>query len=246
LPGDTGKAFSNRPADGSFTLNGMTPEYASLTVLAPGYYSQIRQVDPGVDAEALIFELKRRPDTISLPWGDGEIIIPSESTTGITAEEITLSNGWIWGKTKSGEPKQIHLADKTISLAGGKFAVEYLSAMGRGWLVVLEGEALLSGANMVETVPVSAGQMTLLMEGRTPGPIPYDAVVLAALRGDESGLVQAVPEPTLMDRVREQIARAGMGTAQVLTLVTYAFILVSLILIPLLGLYSFIRKSRKK
>ena len=59
--------------------------------------------------------------------------------------------------------------------------------------------------------------MAALVERRTPKPIPYDPVTVSALRESNTIPVQAVWEPTIMDRIRDQFVKIGMGTAQVLT-----------------------------
>jgi hypothetical protein len=244
--GSAGRVFISQPGDGSITLHGMPAESKSIIVLAPGYYSQTHQIDPGSDPRTFVYELSRRPDTTSIPWGDGEIVIPSESTTEVNVNGITLINGWVWGNTQISEQKTIHLLGMTIVPSQGQFALEYNPASHQGWLYIINGEAGISGDGFAGTVELSTGQMAALIDRRTPRPIPYDPVTVSVFRESDAIPVQTAWEPTIIDRIRNQFVKIGIGTAQVLTLATYVLILVSIVLVPILGLVRISRKSRKK
>ncbi len=133
----------------------------------------------------------------------------------------------------------------TISPSNGRFALEYDLARNQGWLYVFEGQASISGEGFAEIVELTSGQMAALIERRTPRSIPYDPVTLSAFREDHPIPVQAVREPTIMDRIRNQFVKIGIGTAQVLTSAIYVLILVSIVLVPVLWLVRISRKSRK-
>jgi hypothetical protein len=240
-----GTVIRNQPGDGSFALYDLPAQSESMVFAAPGYYSQTHWIDFANTSQPVSVELSRRPDTISLPWGDGEIVIPSESVTENTESGIRLINGWIWGYSQITVPMKIQALDLTISLSKGNFALEYEPVNGQGWLYVIDGEAEIIGEKIKEPIKVVAGQMAILVEGRAPLPISFDPLVFSALQGDQHSVIQPFWEPTLIARIRDRVARIGVGTAQILTLVIYGTILVSIVLVPLFGLYWFLKKPRK-
>ena len=237
--------FRNQPDDGSFTLYDLPTQSEYMVVVAPGYYSQIHQINFANTSQPILVELSRRPDTLSLPWGDGEIIIPPESATEINERGIKITNGWIWGYTQTIQPIKIQMLDLTISLSNGKFAIEYEPLSGQGWLYVFKGEAGIIGGNITEPLKVVAGQMTVLIEGRKPLPVPFDPIVFSALHANQIVIIEPNWESTLIMRILDQVTKIGIGTAQILTLITYVMILVSIALIPLFGLYWYRRKFQK-
>jgi hypothetical protein len=62
-------------------------------------------------------------------------------------------------------------------------------------------------------------------------------VVVSALHPDQSSPLPLNWEPTLKARIRDQLARIGISTAQLITFITYFIVLTSLFIIPFVALY---------
>jgi hypothetical protein len=68
---------SNTPDSGAYTLTGLPTESLTAIASAPGYYHLAQVVNPSMGSAD--FVLTRRPETTSIPWGSGEILVPPES-----------------------------------------------------------------------------------------------------------------------------------------------------------------------
>lgn len=225
------------PVTGNYHLPGLDP--AKVTVIAdvPGYYSQAQVTDLSAAQEIrLDFSLVRRPDTTLLPWGDGNLILPSETVYEASQGTITLQNGWVWGKNRADAELNLQVAGNQITLNSGSFAVKYTPSQG-GWLYLPEGEALLRTADGLE-VRMSGGEMVALSEHGTPLPVPFNETVVASFQqGDESPLISKW-EPTLEAQARDRLAQIGISIAQVITFVTYILVLIVIAGLIIGGIYS--------
>jgi len=229
---------------GKYSLTGVDAANLTITANAPGYYSQAKVIDLSKDLIGnLDFALVRQPDTKVLPWGDGEIVIPSDSIFSTDEMGITLTHGWLWGQSTIAEPQSVQLAEVQIVLTNGTFAIEYLPPSG-GWFYLSDGEALIKTADGTE-VHVRGGEMVALSDGALPHPIPYDSALIAVMYSDLEVPVATVWEPSLSAQFRDRLARIGINVAQVITFVTYMLVLTAIAALLIGGLYSLWKYAKK-
>lgn len=223
------------PVSGAYRLFELDPAKVTVIADAPGYYSQAQVVDLSEAQEGRFdFSLVRRPDTLLLPWGDGNLILPAETVYEENPGGIILRNGWIWGMNGTDTDLNLQVAGKQISLRNGSFALQYLPS-GEGWLYLFEGEALLRTTDDHE-VPLRSGEMAALSAGGIP--VPYEATVVAAFqRGQKSPLLHQW-EPSLEAQFRDRLAQIGINIAQVITFVTYTLVLIAIVVFVIGGIYS--------
>ena len=192
----------------------------------------------------LDFSLVLRPETTLLPWGDGTIVIPLETVSSIEGKTIIFDQGWLWGEGQSEEPLVIQWDDMQIQIPGGGFALERLPAQ-PAWLYVFEGEASIWQGETTSPVIVQAGEMVYLSSNHQPQPSSYDPIVVHALRTDESPAVNPVWQPSLSAQIRDRLAQAGIGTAQIMTFITYLLALLILCIFPIIIVKSYIKNRRE-
>jgi len=225
------------PVTGNYQLPRLDP--AKVTVIAdvPGYYSQAQVTDLSAAQEIrLDFSLVRRPDTTLLPWGDGNLILPSVTVYEASQGTINLQNGWIWGENGTDAELNLQVAGNQITLQSGSFAVKYTPLQG-GWLYLPEGEALLRTADSLE-VRMSGGEMVALSEHGTPLPVPFNETVVASFQQNEESPLISKWEPTLEAQARDRLAQIGISIAQVITFVTYMLVLIVIAGLLIGGIYS--------
>jgi len=229
--------------EGHYALHGMPVEKATLVVDAPGYYSQARVVDQKTSSNGESdFKLVRRPETQSIPWGDGEIIVPSETRSSSSGQHIFLERGWLWGYNQNEDNVIIQVGSVEIGLLSGIFALEDVPGQAT-WFYLLDGSGTITLDGGTNILPIQAGQMIVLGEDSQASVIPYNPVVVRALHSNDRVPVSTTFQPTLMAQIANRLALIGIDIARLITLVTYAIILVSTILLPLIAFY---RWSRQK
>ena len=218
LGSQTGQTFA---ASGTYSLFGLTAVRATVIVNAPGYYSQansIAKMDPS--GSTLDFSLVRRPDTLSIPWGAGAVVLPADTLYSLNGQTISFTQGWLWGQGQSEKPLVIQFEDMQISLPAGHFALERLPA-GPAFLYIMAGQASIQQTGTTLSIPVQAGQMVLLSQGQVPAPVPYDPVAAWVFHAASAAPVSPFWQPGLGAQLRDRLARIGIGTAQAVTFITY-------------------------
>lgn len=244
-PEQIGATRSVLPGSDAFLLPQLPQKVVSLLISAPGYYSRAKRVDlssgPVSDMD---IALTPQPGTQAVPWGDGAVVLPAESQTEVTGSEFVLENGWLWGHNNSAEPIVIHTEAAEISLAAGQFALEYLPGK-QAWLYVENGRAQVRQQGEGSSIDVQAGQMVNLLNHAGLQAVPLDPVVVTALHADQSSPLTHVWEPTLKARIRDQLARVGISTAQLITFITYFLVLTSLFVIPFISLYWWWKNKKR-
>ncbi|MFW6069884.1 MAG: carboxypeptidase-like regulatory domain-containing protein [bacterium] len=229
------------PDDGQFTLGGLRREPTTVVFQAPGHYAQAQVVE-AQSGGIYSVELVRKPDTRALAWGRGEVVIPAESEATLREHIVTLEEGWLWGQ--GGEaPLVVETPAGSISLERGRFALEYLPGR-HAWFYLFEGRAEWTPVSGGEGVTVAGGQMINLQNGEGLTATSYEPAVAHALHGREAPPLPVTWEPTLSARVRDGLARLGIGAAQLVTFVTYLSVILSLLSLPLLPLYLIRRRQR--
>jgi WD40 repeat protein len=238
-PGDQGRLPGADPSSGNYLIPDLA-KAAYVTALAPGYYALPQSVAP--DQKNLDFRLVARPETQHIAWGTGSITVPPETKLSLKDLEFNLESGWLWGQGgAASQPALIHLAGLDISIPSGKFAIEYPSE-GQAWLYIYEGNAQVSFIGQ-PSVQVTAGQMLALQAGAAP--LALDSSVAGAYHPSlEQALLAEIVEPTLRARIQSQLVKTGIGAMQMVTLVTYVLALVTIIAIPLIGIFLY-RKKRQ-
>lgn len=228
------------PADGRYAVAAES-EDGTLLVQAPGFYSEARTVE-GQQPETE-FVLKPAKETQRLPWGTGSLWWPAENVGELDGQEIGLVRGWIWGTGEGTAPFRITTSSAVVTVAEGRFAVEYLPGE-QGWLYVFEGEAELQDRRTGATQRVPAGQMVNLLNDEGLQAVPYEPVVLSTLNGPGSAPTPPRWEPSLSALFRNRVGVVGVGAAQLITFVTYILVLLSLGITPLVILYFHYRRRR--
>ncbi|HUV13104.1 MAG TPA: hypothetical protein VMY18_05640, partial [Acidobacteriota bacterium] len=235
------------PGTDGYSLAGLPDETITMVAHAPGHYSQAMVVHPdSVSPTNLSFTLKPDEDTEAISWEDGVLTLPSESDIELSGDQVLFRRGWIWGNSggaANGDasvndilPKHIRVAGKDIELGKADFSIEFLPGE-QAWLFVSEGEVKLRPIGGEETIIVSAGSMANLLHGGQVQSVPMDPVVIAALHSDATAQINPNWEPTLKAQIRDRLARLGVGSAQVVTFVTYFFVLLGVLVIPLSAVY---------
>jgi hypothetical protein len=234
------------PISGTYTLFGDTAPKATVIVSAPGYYSQAFNIDfHDVKTNQKSFNLVRRPQTTVIPWGDGTITIPPETVSNMEGQQITFEQGWLWGSGESDPPLIIQWGDFKITIPSGKFALEGLPDR-PSWLYMKDGQASIQQAGKGGSILVNAGEMVLLSQGLEPQTVNYDPVVIDALRVDFQVPIVPTWQPSLSAQFRDRMARIGIGTAQIVTFITYVIEVLAILAIPFLGVNWLIQKKKKE
>ncbi len=244
-PEISGQARSVQPTNGSFMIFEDAPRQGSWTVSAPGYYSQVFPADPG-DAAApeLEIHLERQPNTQIVPWGNGEVTLPTGSEIEILEDTLHVTRGWVWGRSGDSRALTIQTGKAVISLDQAQFALEVLPNQ-REWLFIIEGQATLYAPNKPDTITMQAGEMINLADSLMRRPVAYEPAVLAALRQETGSPIVPVLKPTLTDRARSLVARIGVGSAQVITISTYVLGIFSIVVAPIAA-FIWWRRGRDK
>jgi len=234
------------PISGRYTLFGDTAPKATVIVSAPGYYSQAFSIDNhDGKTNQKSFTLVRRPQTMVIPWGDGTITIPPETVSSMEGQLITFEQGWVWGSGESEPPLVIQWGDFKITIPSGKFALERLPDQS-SWLYMTDGQASIQQIDRDGNTLVEAGEMVLLRQGQEPNPVKYEPVVVQALRVDTQIPIVPTWQSSLNAQFRDRLARIGIGTAQIITFITYFMEVLALLVIPLLGVNWIIQKIKKE
>jgi hypothetical protein len=221
---------------GEYTLLGLTEENLAVTVAAPGYYSQVRLAqEAGVN-----FNLVPRPDMDILPWGEGSLYLPPETDALVGGFDINFEQGWLWGEGAGLQPLQIQVGKVNIEIPSGRFALERLPAQD-AWLYLLDGSALVRAPGQ-SAVQLQPGQVLWMGGGDAIQISDYQPIVFQALHPVVDVPVFLVWQPALAEQVSRLLVRAGIGTAQTVTLVTYTFMVLLAVALPFLGLYWWRRR----
>lgn len=225
------------PFDGTFYFTGMDPSNVTVFADAPGYYSQAQMVNVSeVDNRSLDFSLVSKPGTIVLPWGDGRMVLPMETSHERDEGYISIKRGWLWGNNSKDDTITIQVVGTQIAMMQGTFALEYLPGQG-GWFYLMAGEATMTSADN-GGIQVRAGQMVALSDLYKRIPVTFNPTAAAVLRAEIHSPLQRTWEPTLSARIRDRLAQVGIGVAQIITFVTYILVLIVIAGLLIGAIYS--------
>jgi hypothetical protein len=233
---DSAKQVS--PLSGSFLLDPVTGDSFVVTVSAVGFYSKSVLVD--ALEEPVSVELKLRKDTVLIPWGSGQIILPSDSKAVVDGSHVSLEQGWVWGQGES--TTVIELPEGEVQMREGKFAIERPS-IGTAWLYVYDGTATVDMEDGTE-IKVQSGQMLAFEKEAQPIDM-QDPVIFALHPTLEKSPVPVLIEPSINARFENWLVRAGVKSVQIITFVTYIIVLVALLTLPAVMIFSKFRRREK-
>ena len=229
------------PTSGQFLITDLPKDASFVTVIAPGYYSQSQHIP--ANQNTLNVQLVPESETKNIPWGTGQIVIPPESDATVNGLDISLNNGWVWGKSNTLQTVTVHISGASINISSGAFALEDVAGQ-TGWLYLYQGQAQIQFNSEQTPVQVGSGEMVALLESAKP--MPLDESVALALHPALSEFpIAETLQPTLGARVSNWLATVGIGAAQTITFITYILSLVALFAIPLFVLF-WIKKRRNK
>lgn len=223
---DSGSIHASDPISGKYLFH--EPEASFVTVSAPGYYS-LSQNMTALNENPDI-QLTPRSETKFLQWGNGQIVLPPETKASFNRLDIDMEYGWLWGENdQASNTLLINVQGLQISIAEGRFALEY-PANGTGWLYIYKGEAMVAENSDQAQVRVRSGEMIALTRGANP--FSMESAVTMALHPPLTELpIFEVFEPSLGAKIKNWLAKAGIGVMQMITFITYILSLVTLITI---------------
>ena len=205
VPDEQGKSIRTFPATGGFVWANVPSDVHSAWVVAPGYWRRA----VALDFDQLDIELTREPGTRTMPWGNGEIIIPRESLVQVTNNQIVLKRGWLWGKGTGSFT--IATPDAEIELSNATFAIESLLDV-PSWLYVIDGQAKVKILASNAELAMTSGQMLAFGFGVSrPFPVALDNTAVRALHADESMPVRIATDSDRLVRVQDELARRGIS-----------------------------------
>lgn len=234
------------PASGKFALFGLPEEKVKLVVSAPGFFSKTKVIDPGSKAcSELEFKLVKQPETRTLTWGDGSLIVSPETRLSQSGQHIFLEKGWLWGQNSTDEDIVIQIGTVEISLSSGRFALEDIPGE-TTLFYLLEGNARVSTIGSPKPEQVPAGSLIVLDESTGYHLLPYEPVLVGSYNMYESQSGTTIFEPSLITKILNRFALLGIDLAQLVTYVTYAAIVLSIILLPFILLYRWMKNRKLK
>jgi hypothetical protein len=237
------EAARSDPYSGGYSFYDLPDGNTTVLVGAPGYYSQAHVVDStSAPSASMDFRLVRRPQTTLIPWGNGQVVIPPETIAEAEGQEISFTQGWLWGNGQAESPLLIHWGNVQISIPGGRFALERLPSQG-AWLYVADGEASVRLVDGGETRTVGAGEMAYLSKEHAIKPVRYEPVAFAALHSDEAVPIADSWEPSPGAQVRDWLARIGIGAAQSIAFVAYLTMFLAVLVVPVVLIYRRLKRG---
>jgi hypothetical protein len=238
------QTVSTDPASGVYFLKGLPDSKSAVTASAPGYYSQAQVIEPSQsNTSSLDFHLTRRPETRLLPWGQGTVVLPSETSAQVNDQLITFNSGWLWGSGNATKPLVVQVGKAQIIIHGGSFALEGAASQ-TSWLYQFSGQASIQQGGDLNPVTVDAGYMILLGKSTHPLPVNYDPVVVQALQPIRGAPISPVWQPTMGAQIQAHLAQIGIGAAQVVTFIMYSLMILLVVGLPLAGIYWLAKRKR--
>lgn len=233
------------PNSGEYHLANLQSNEVDIVVNAPGYYSLAKKISfENSKAMLLDLTLKIKPKTQQLIWGSGSLIIPEESLVEISEKSIFLSKGWLWANGYGENDLLINTPTANIIIQEGNFAIEVNNG-NESWFYLFEGEATVSPKDNSQEILIYSNQMVNLNNKNGLIPVPYNSIVVDALRQKEYMPLEPSWEPTLSSTINNQLTKLSVGSAQIFTTITTIIILFLIVFSPLLIIYFWRRKSNR-
>jgi len=229
----------------SYNISGIPDQQATFYVSSPGFYSEAFTLNlSNSQMNSMDLVLARQPDTIVLPWGIGEIIVPPESILEWDENWIGFRQGWLWGNNQQSSEFRVQLEEAEIVLNQGRYAIESLPNKG-SWFYQFEGESTIYPADGSKSITIIAGEMIALFQNGPLDPILMDQAVISALQSEGYNSPSPVWKPTFSAQLSDRFEQLGVGSAQIITLFTYGFIFLAVIVIPFRAIYTWAKRRKK-
>jgi len=228
------------PDQSTYVLVDLDESDIEVVVSAPGFYSQAHPLQELPVDFSLVFN----PEMEIFPWGAGSLFLPPETVASGEGLLFEFTQGWMWGQGGGEQPLVLLVDDVRIEIASGRFALERLPAQ-EAWFYLLEGTARVQPSDGAG-LDMSAGQMLRIFGTDPLLAVAYQPAVVRALNPVESSPLAALWQPTLWQRIGSGIEKFGVGSAKIVTFVTYLIIIISLLAIPLSGVYWWLKKTSNK
>ncbi len=240
----SGVAHPAVPGLGTYAMDDLPQSFTAIAS-APGFYSQA-QVIGASSHHSADFVLTRRPETRSIPWASGEVLIPPETRAWTGTDEVAMDYGWLWGNG-DGAPIAIHLLDIDespaidISVEPGSFALEYLPERAM-WFYLVRGTATVCSTRSSAQAVAHSGEMVRLADPTQLSAVPLDPEGLALLRPPDRSPLEDTWEPAPSAQARDYLAQMGISVAQSFTFAAFALAALAIFVIPIAVIWGHIKR----
>ncbi len=239
-----GVALPVNPDTGEWLLRGISAGPHTLVVIAPGYYSQERNVAAIQEtAQTLDVTLERRPETRIVAWGDGQVVIPPETKASVNNGIINVEHGWLWGKVGAADILTLDVSGVEIKMQEGTFSFENRAGK-TAWFYLGKGKADIQSPTAGEPTAVAGGEMVALLEGGHLSAVPLEPVAFRLLHPAEETPLNPAWQPTVQDRIKSSLTQAGVSAAQIFTLGTYVVIVLALLSTLVFASLRWVKRSK--
>jgi hypothetical protein len=154
----------------------------------------------------------------------------------MSGNHIFLERGWLWGQNQEDDPIIVQSGKDLINITSGKFAIEAIPGQ-QAWLYLFEGKGTVASEELADGCSIRAGQMIALGINSQLSVVPFDPVVVRAMRADIGLPIFSIIQPTLIAQISNRLALFGIDMAKLITFITYILIIVSIILLPVIAAY---------
>jgi hypothetical protein len=208
----------------------------TLTATAPGFLPTEANLDPATSSSTSI-RLEQAPETRVLDWGDGRLILPGETRAVMRESTLQLDYGWLWGFGGGSGPLSVQLPNADVTIHGGSFALEI--APGQiNRLFIDEGSAeVVSRATGFKSELV-AGEMLDLSDPDRSVPVPQNPIVDQVMQAEYGIEMPSTYDPGEVEQ-RQTLLQTAAG---IITLITYYLFFLVLGALPLVLIYSLVRR----
>lgn len=229
-------------SSGKWVVSGLETGDQIISVHSPGYYSQTVKVDrEELRDGSLIIRMERQPGTRTLDWSGGTVVLPAGTEAVIEGSKILLNNGWLWGFGIKEKPVRIQLANTSIQVEKGRFAVEALYGQ-PDWFYLFDGLAAAVNMETNQTTRIYNGDMLVIIEDDM-NRVTIDPALINAVIRDDRIPVDPVWKPGLLSSIKQITTNTSISLVQFVTFITYLLVILSVLVIPFFGIKIWINKK---
>ena len=243
---ENGSNFSEvQPDTSKFKLYNLEDIDNKIILNAPGYYSQIRTIEPGSQTCAnLEYRLTKHPDSREISWGDGSIFVPAGTLLSQSGNHFFVEKGWLWGQNTGDETIILQFGTAEITLNVGRFAAQVIPGLTPLFLL-MEGEGTFQKDSTLVPSTIKPGTM-IHLDSQSGYPLyPIEPIFTSHFLATNKLPVAIKYEPSLKAQLLNKLALIGIDAAKLVTFVTYTFVFISIMLYPFILLIRWIRKKTK-
>jgi len=199
---------------------------------APGYFSREIELSSDDSTPGHSILLERRPDVALVAWGDGEIVIPSETVANTANDRVEFESGWIWGFNHVAQHLVLETLDAEIMLSDGYFALERTPGGIARLYLFGDGKAEVRSKKSGEKLVLQSGNMVIFLKDGHLSEALYVPAKILALGADDVLPLSPVWKPGISKQIQAALSKLGISTAQMVTLITYIIAVSSLGIVP--------------